>query len=252
VIPAKHEAKVTVRMEDDGIPLPPGDWAVEPQGLGPGVMAARTLFSDSQSQLVARVLNNLLQLMSLRANSFLSRAEPVQCIPGSGSADLSDVLLVDSSNSVDCVTPDESAMLVSDSLRSSQMQTEETGLRASTVSLTTTADLKDSDSSTSLSENAHDHIDNLLHSLPSDLTDEQCDRAETFIRSHASVFSRSEYDIGHTSIIPHRIDTGDNAPHFEQLQRHPQAQLSVIGKHVQICLSMMSLNLLLRHGVLMW
>ena len=47
VIPAKHEANVTVHMEDDGLTFPPGDWAVEPQGLGPGVMAARTLFSDS-------------------------------------------------------------------------------------------------------------------------------------------------------------------------------------------------------------
>jgi len=97
----------------------------------------------------------------------------------------------------------------------------------------TTADRMDSDSSASLSENAHDHIDSLLHSLPSDLTDEQCDHAETFIRLRTSVFSRSEYDIGHTSIIPHRIDTGEHAPHFEQLQRHPQAQLSVIDEHVQ-------------------
>jgi len=36
VIPTKHEANITVSMEDDGIPLPPSDWAVEPQGLGPG------------------------------------------------------------------------------------------------------------------------------------------------------------------------------------------------------------------------
>ena len=36
MVPAKHEASVTVRMKDDGIPFPPGDWAVEPQGLGPG------------------------------------------------------------------------------------------------------------------------------------------------------------------------------------------------------------------------
>ena len=61
VVPAKDEANITVHMEDDGISVPPGDWAVEPQGLGPGVMAARILFSDSQSQLVARVLNNSLK-----------------------------------------------------------------------------------------------------------------------------------------------------------------------------------------------
>jgi len=79
----------------------------------------------------------------------------------------------------------------------------------------------------------HDHIDSLLRSLPSDLTDVQRDHAEAFIRSRASVFSRSEYDIGRTSIILHRIDTGEHAPHFEQLRRHPQAQLPVIDEHVQ-------------------
>ena len=84
IIPAKHEANVPVRMEDDGVPLPPCDWAIEPQGLGPGVMAARTLFSDSQSQLVARVLNNLLKPKSFSANLLLSMAEPVQCLSGTG------------------------------------------------------------------------------------------------------------------------------------------------------------------------
>jgi len=73
-----------VRMEDNGVPLPPCDWAIEPQGLGPGVMAARTLFSDSQSQLVARVLNNLLKPKSFSANLLLSMAEPVQCLSGTG------------------------------------------------------------------------------------------------------------------------------------------------------------------------
>jgi len=53
----------------------------------------------------------------------LSTAEPVQCLSGSGSADLSDVLLIDSSNSIDCAMPDESVMLVSTSLHSSPMQT---------------------------------------------------------------------------------------------------------------------------------
>jgi len=35
IVPAKHEANVLARMEDDGLPLPPYDWAIEPQGLGP-------------------------------------------------------------------------------------------------------------------------------------------------------------------------------------------------------------------------
>jgi len=56
-------------MEDDGIPLPLGDWAIEPQSLGPGLMAARTLFSDSQILRVARVLNNSPKAAKLFVNS---------------------------------------------------------------------------------------------------------------------------------------------------------------------------------------
>ena len=55
IIPAKHEANIPVQLEDDGIPIPLCDWAIEPLGLGPGVMAAHTLFSDTQDQLIARV-----------------------------------------------------------------------------------------------------------------------------------------------------------------------------------------------------
>jgi len=142
-------------------------------------------------------------------------------------------LLVDSSNSNDCVATDGSAMLVSDSFRSQPTATAVTELRAATVSSTTAAACADPDPPDTLSEDAHDHLDSLLRSLPSDLTDEQRDRAEAFIRSRASVFSRSEYDIGRTSIIPHRIDTNQHAPHFEQLRRNPQAQLPVIDDHVQ-------------------
>ena len=69
-----------VRMEDDGLTLPPYDWAIEPQGLKPNVMTAHTLFSNSQPQLVARVLNNSSEDKVLSADTFLSMAEPVQCL----------------------------------------------------------------------------------------------------------------------------------------------------------------------------
>ena len=89
-----------------------------------------------------------------KANSVLSTAEPVQCISGSGSADLSEVLLVDSSNSNDCVAADGSAMLVSDSFRSKPTTTAGTELRAATVSSTTAAARADPDPPDTLLENA--------------------------------------------------------------------------------------------------
>ena len=80
IVPAKHEGNVLVRMEDDGLPLPPYDWAIEPQGLGPNVMTARTLFSDFQPQLIAWVLNNSCEDKLLSVDTFLSMAKPVQCL----------------------------------------------------------------------------------------------------------------------------------------------------------------------------
>jgi len=103
---------------------------------------------------------------------------------------------------------------------------------ASSVS-STTADAKASGSPPPSPEGQLDHIESLLRSLPDDLTLNQKHRAEEFIRSRANVFSRSEFDIGRTNIIPHRIDTGDCSPHFEQLQCHPTVQLPVIDEHVQ-------------------
>ena len=142
---------------------------------------------------------------------------------------------------------DGSAMLVSDSFRSQPTTTTGTELRAVTVS--TAATRMDPDPPDTPSEYAHDHLDSLLRGLPWDLTDEH---AEAFIRSRANVFSRSEYDIGRTSIIPHRIDTGEHIPHFEQLCRHPQAQLPVIDEHVQNMLEHDVIEPALRHGVRTW
>jgi len=77
------------------------------------------------------------------------------------------------------------------------------------------------------------HVQCLIDGLPQVLTPEQWTTAENFIRSHANIFSRSEFDIGRTDIVKHRIDTGDNPPHYECLRRHPTSHLSQIDAHVE-------------------
>ena len=80
--------------------------------------------------------------------------------------------------------------------------------------------------------NPYAHMQCLIDGLPVDLTSTKQETAAAFIRSRASVFSRSEFDIGRTRIIPHRIDTGGSKRHFEQLRRHPMAQLPPVDAHV--------------------
>jgi len=191
-------------MEDDGLPLPLYNWAIEPQGLGPNVMTARTLFSDTQPQLVARVLNNSLEDKLLSANAFLSMAEPVQCLSDDGYEPAS-LTFDGSSSKCDAMLFDETAPPVLSSLLSPQMSADGTELHASSVSATT-VEATASDSSLPSSEGQQDHIESLLQRLPNNLTLNQKQRAEAFIRSRANVFSRSEFYIGRTNIIPHRID----------------------------------------------
>jgi len=120
-----------------------------------------------------------------------------------------------------------------------------TTLCATTVSASTTAACTGSavtpepdatlvaETAPSTADDLYSHIQCLLDGLPDDLMVEQRTRAMAFIESRSNVFSRSEYDIGRTRIIPHRIDTGDNMPHFEQLRRHPMTQLPMIDEHVE-------------------
>jgi len=52
------------------------------------------------------------------------------------------------------------------------------------------------------------------------------------MHDYADVFSRSEFDLGCTDILPHRIDTGEARPFKEQLRRHPIAHLDFIDNQV--------------------
>ena len=194
-------------------------------------MTTHTLFSDTQTLLVARVLNNSTQDKTLSANSFLSMAEPVLCL---SNTDCDPASMSTDDNSPFCVSQlfKEPSLPAPPSLSPNPVPADGTVRLASSVS-SAAVDAKASGSSPPSSEGPLDHIESLLRSLPDDLTLNQKHRAEEFIRARANVFSRSEFDIGRTNIIPHRIDTGDNGPHFEQLRRHPTTQLPVIDEHVQ-------------------
>ncbi len=77
-----------------------------------------------------------------------------------------------------------------------------------------------------------EHVVCLLDTLPTDLDAEERSAVETFVCDNADVFSKSEYDIGRTHLVRHRIDTGDHMPFKEPLRRHPMAYWPVIDKHV--------------------
>ena len=55
--------------------------------------------------------------------------------------------------------------------------------------------------------------------------------SRTLHHENREVFSTSEFDLGRTNLVQHRIDTGINRPFKQQLRRHPMAYLPVIDEH---------------------
>jgi len=73
-----------------------------------------------------------------------------------------------------------------------------------------------------------EHARPLYEALHSDLTEEERSKAIQFIRDNAADFSTSEFDIGRTELVQHRIDTGSHKPFRQALRRHPMAHLPIV------------------------
>ena len=58
--------------------------------------------------------------------------------------------------------------------------------------------------------------------LPDDLRHDERTAALGFIGDWAHVFSKGEFDMGHTNLTPHRIDTEGHKPFRQNLRRHPR------------------------------
>ena len=77
-----------------------------------------------------------------------------------------------------------------------------------------------------------DFVQEMLDKIDLELTDEQEHQVKQLLKENREVFSTSEFDLGRTNLVRHRIDTGTNRPFKQQLRRHPMAYLPVTDKHV--------------------
>lgn len=71
------------------------------------------------------------------------------------------------------------------------------------------------------------HVQIVIDSLPYDLSAKLRNQAESFIRRHETMFSKSEFDLGRTTLVQHRIDTGHHRLFKKKLRRHPVVLLSI-------------------------
>jgi len=91
------------------------------------------------------------------------------------------------------------------------------------------------------------HVQCLIDALPTDVTDEQRGQASQFIRSYASLFSKSATDLGRNKLLPHRIDTGNHPPIRHALRRYVRTLLR-LKEMSRKCFRQMSFDLLRHRG----
>ena len=72
----------------------------------------------------------------------------------------------------------------------------------------------------------------VVDNLPTEMDLDHRMAAKKFIRDRAGLFSKSDYDIGRTTLVQHVIDTGMHRPFKQPLRCHPLAHLKIIDEHV--------------------
>ena len=76
------------------------------------------------------------------------------------------------------------------------------------------------------------HVECMFGNLQSNLSEEQKQSVREFVNTNVDVFSASEFDLGRTTLVEHRIDLTENKPVHQALRRHPVAYLPAIDKYV--------------------
>jgi len=78
-----------------------------------------------------------------------------------------------------------------------------------------------------------DVVEQMMSSLPKQLTKEQQGAVRELLDEYSSIFCEGEYDIGRTPYVEYRIDTGAHRPIRQALRRHPFKYLDVTNEQVE-------------------
>ncbi len=81
-------------------------------------------------------------------------------------------------------------------------------------------------------ESVPDHLQDLMERCTDGLDEEDTDAVKSLLSRYSDVFSTGDYDIGRTTLVKHRIDTGDAAPIRQPLRRASPEKRAEIEKQV--------------------
>jgi hypothetical protein len=85
---------------------------------------------------------------------------------------------------------------------------------------------------TSVDDETPEFIEKLKNGVHPSLPESTVLALESLLVKYSDVFSCSEYDLGLTGIVTHRIDTEGARPIRQQLRRYPPAHVEAISQHV--------------------
>ena len=216
VVPSASAADVPVRMAWNSFRVPTSEWVMEPKQLRSGVYTACVLLPQSETCAAVRVLNVSDLPFRVKEDTFLGSANPAVAL---------DSTLSDGER-------DRSTGATQQAGCSSEVGQELDRPLCSTESANVRQGRTQKISASSCSSEA-ECLEPVTASLPSDLLPTELEFAIKLIHANSDVFSKSEFDLGRTNLVPHRIDTGDNRPFKQQLRRHPMAHLDYIDAQVE-------------------
>src|SRR6266516_2107012 len=187
------EQNVPVRIVHKNWRTPSSDWLVKPKELSNGLLVARAILPDNDEMAAVRVLNLTDHLVTVQEGYDMGRAEMAKPLP---------------------YVRHPRAMAA----HAKQIEPD-----------------IEPDSGTSTEKRSPllpDHLMPMVSSLPEALTPQQYASAIDFIKDNTDVYSKSEYDLGLTTLLTHHINTGDARPVHQQLRHHAQVHLQTIDDAV--------------------
>src|SRR6266516_1423972 len=187
------EQNVPVRIVHKNWRTPSSDWLIKPKELSNGLLVARAILPDNDDLAAVRVLNLTDHMVIVQEGCDMGRADMAKALP--------------------YVRPPRTMAPHAKQIEPDTWP----------------------DSGTSTEKRSPllpDHLMPMVSSLPEALTPQQYASAIDFIKDNTDVFSKSEYDLGLTTLLTHHINTGDARPVHQQLRHHAQVHLQTIDDAV--------------------
>ena len=209
VVPGLHTVEVPVLVTRSSLGHENQNWGLTTKMKHPDLVFANAIYGSGVVQSFCRIINTSDLPKRLKRESELGKAEPMEIVETENPAQMND-----------------SRRPKFDEMPLDLRQIRRTDEQESDI-----PDLENFVQTSSESEPT-DFVQEMLDKVDLELTNEQERQVRQLLEKNQEVFSTSEFDLGRTNLVRHRIDTGQNRPFKQQLRRHPMAYLPVIDEHV--------------------